>query len=162
MEGLDKENAGLENCCICFYPLVTEICQLDCKHLYHFTCLTEWQQNKKTLNIICPICQQNTVVNTIFDLPLNETTSPIKSNDLNNNTQQILNTHTHTQHTVITGNNLSQTSDIYPVLTYTYGGHNHTVPRTIAVERNRISHSQNQYHIQPIESRDKCLCCTII
>jgi len=95
MEGQDT-NPTLENCCICFYPLITEICQLDCKHMYHFACLTEWQQNQKTQNIICPICQQNTVVNTIFDLPNNHdnnhnnnhnhnNTSSLKSNDLNNN-----------------------------------------------------------------------------
>ena len=45
---VDNDSIDMDDkCCICFYPLVTEICRLDCNHQFHFNCLTEWQKKKK-------------------------------------------------------------------------------------------------------------------
>ena len=78
---VDNDSIDMDDkCCICFYPLVTEICRLDCNHQFHFNCLTEWQK-KKTQNIICPICQQNTVINTIFNIEEGQDSPQNQNND---------------------------------------------------------------------------------
>jgi hypothetical protein len=56
---------GIEECSICFHPLLTEVAYLECNHMFHFNCLSKWQQKKKTQNIICPICQQNSIIKAI-------------------------------------------------------------------------------------------------
>ena len=33
---VDNDSIDMDDkCCICFYPLVTEICRLDCNHQFH-------------------------------------------------------------------------------------------------------------------------------
>ena len=82
---VDNDSIDMDDkCCICFYPLVTEICRLDCNHQFHFNCLTEWQKKKKTQNIICPICQQNTVINTIFNIEEGQDSPQNQNNDEKN------------------------------------------------------------------------------
>ena len=57
----------ISECCICFYPLITEVSVLECNHVFHFSCLSKWQNHRKTQNIICPICQQNTIISNIYN-----------------------------------------------------------------------------------------------
>ena len=58
---------GIEECCICFHPLINEIAYLNCNHKLHFRCLSQWQQKKRTQNIICPICQQNSIIISVYN-----------------------------------------------------------------------------------------------
>lgn len=60
-----KTIRGIEECCICFHPLIQEVAHLECNHKFHFNCLSKWQQKKRTQNIICPICQQNSIIKNI-------------------------------------------------------------------------------------------------
>lgn len=63
--GSTKTTRGIEECCICFHPLIKEVVNLDCNHKFHFDCLSQWQQKKMTQNIICPICQQNSIIRNV-------------------------------------------------------------------------------------------------
>lgn len=42
-----------DKCVICYEPLCTELnmCVLNCKHIFHFTCFMKWQ------NHTCPFCR---------------------------------------------------------------------------------------------------------
>ena len=60
-----KTIRGIDECCICFHPLIQDIAHLECNHMFHFNCLSKWQQKRMTQNIICPICQQNSIIKTI-------------------------------------------------------------------------------------------------
>jgi len=151
MEGQSTNTPALENCCICFYPLMTEICQLDCKHMYHFACLTEWQQNKKTQNIICPICQQNTVVNTIFDLPNNH--------DNNHNDNHPINEYSSSMGECNTENTQIQQSYVYPILKH----NGKALSNTCSIEQNPQQWNQQRYRRpRDDESYDCCICCTLL
>ncbi|ESO00996.1 hypothetical protein HELRODRAFT_138092, partial [Helobdella robusta] len=46
-----------ENCSICLEEFTDEIfiCELECRHCYHFECLDTWL----ALRTSCPICQTN-------------------------------------------------------------------------------------------------------
>lgn len=79
-----KTLRSIEECCICFHPLIKEVVNLDCNHKFHFDCLSKWQQKKMTQNIICPICQQNSVIRNVSSADDFEDISHI----LNENKQQ--------------------------------------------------------------------------
>jgi hypothetical protein len=59
---------GIDECSICFHPLLKEIAYLDCNHKFHFNCLSKWQKRMRTQNIICPICQQNSIIKTVYSV----------------------------------------------------------------------------------------------
>jgi hypothetical protein len=62
-----KTMKDIEECCICFHELISEVAYLECNHKYHFECLSKWQQKKQTQNILCPICRQNSVILSVSD-----------------------------------------------------------------------------------------------
>ena len=56
-------------CIICFEPLQDDIVVLSCIHsqLFHYTCLSEWISNKKSIKQICPICEDNVEILNIIN-----------------------------------------------------------------------------------------------
>jgi hypothetical protein len=43
---------NLEECAICFYPILTDKYVTDCSHTFHHTCIQEWSLHRS----ICPLC----------------------------------------------------------------------------------------------------------
>jgi len=43
---------NLDDCSICFYPIITDKYVTDCSHTFHHTCIKEWSHHKS----ICPLC----------------------------------------------------------------------------------------------------------
>jgi hypothetical protein len=57
----------MEECIICFEPLENNIAILKCNHKYHFDCITNWINRKKSLTKFCPLCSdtENEIINVI-------------------------------------------------------------------------------------------------
>lgn len=48
---VDMSN-NLDECAICFYPIITDKYVTDCSHTFHHTCIHEWSIHRS----ICPLC----------------------------------------------------------------------------------------------------------
>jgi len=57
METIVVTPNNLEECAVCFYPIITDKYVTDCSHTFHHTCIHEWSLHKP----ICPLC--NFVIN---------------------------------------------------------------------------------------------------
>ena len=58
----------MEECCICFEILVTEIAILSCNHKMHYKCIFEYQEKLNSSIISCPLCRRNVTLSRITSL----------------------------------------------------------------------------------------------
>lgn len=88
------QNVKLDECHICLDPLIGELAEVSCGHIYHLKCLVDWIK-KKGAHRACCICSQNTeIINIImFPPPVNNfNCKPPENinNQINNVTYQLL------------------------------------------------------------------------
>jgi len=57
MVTLSDISNNLDDCSICFYPIITDKYVTDCSHTFHHTCIREWSLHRS----ICPLC--NFIIN---------------------------------------------------------------------------------------------------
>jgi len=50
---------NLDDCSICFYPIITDKYVTDCSHTFHHTCIHEWSLHMPICH--CPLC--NFIIN---------------------------------------------------------------------------------------------------
>lgn len=62
------QNVKLDECHICLDPLVGELAEVSCGHIYHYQCLVNWTTKNGTHRACC-ICDQNTEIINIITLP---------------------------------------------------------------------------------------------
>ena len=62
------EKVKLDECHICLEYLVGEIAEVSCGHIYHLDCIQAWVA-KKGNHRCCCICQSNTEIVNIINLP---------------------------------------------------------------------------------------------
>ena len=73
---LPYEKVKLDECHICLDYLVGEIAEVSCGHIYHLKCIQDWIA-KKGAHRCCCICDGNTEIVNIVNLPDSKIKSPL-------------------------------------------------------------------------------------
>lgn len=79
---------NLNECIICFENLNCDnIALLSCGHKYHYKCIQNWINSKKTLTNICPVCNEgkNVEIINIYKTQLSQDNFSIEQNLNENN-----------------------------------------------------------------------------
>ena len=65
-----------DECPICLENLIENIAETNCKHQFHFECLSDWIYSKKKIIFVCPTCNQNPceIIN-VYSKKINITTN---------------------------------------------------------------------------------------
>ena len=78
------QNIKLDECHICLEPLIGELAEVSCGHIYHYDCLVGWI-TKKGAHKACCICAKNTeIVNIITFPPTVNTLNSTATENINN------------------------------------------------------------------------------
>ena len=65
---LPYEKIKIDECHICLEYLVGEIAEISCGHIYHLECIKDWIARKGNHKCCC-ICEKNTEIVNIVNLP---------------------------------------------------------------------------------------------
>ena len=82
------EKVKLDECHICLEYLVGEIAEVSCGHIYHLECIQDWIK-KKGAHKSCCICDKNTEIVNIVNLPDYKNKIILPTSNLNENTHII-------------------------------------------------------------------------
>lgn len=76
-----------DECPICLENLIENIAETNCKHQFHFECLSDWIHSKKKIIFICPTCNQNPceIINVYSKNMKNETKTSNQNRNQSNN-----------------------------------------------------------------------------
>ena len=85
---LPYEKIKLDECHICLEYLVGEIAEVSCGHIYHLKCIQDWISKKGTHKCCC-ICDGNTEIVNIVNLPDSKIKSPLPNNTNINEVNQL-------------------------------------------------------------------------
>ncbi len=105
------EKIKLDECHICLEYLVGEIAEVSCGHIFHLNCIQGWIK-KKGAHKSCCICDVNTEIVNIVNLPDSKNKTPLATLNMNENTPiiplPILNPNLHTHNNIINQNTNSR------------------------------------------------------